>query len=403
MIQYIITIIIKKPIQKALINVNNKTAELLSKLNEVFSSIKIIQLFKNENFYYEQTNKLQKEERKAGFKASVFDEIQTPITSVLTSVSIIVILFTILFQIKNGDMTLQGGALFLIMGRLMVNPIVRLSVIFTWLVSFGASYYKINYYKSVKPNILDGPLEKKSFDKEIEFKNAQFSYDKSKKIIFGDLNIKRYEKIALVGQSGSGKSTFADVLLRLHDLTEGQILIDGENIKNYKIKDYRSLFGFIPQDPILFHDSILENIRCGRNYITDEKIFEAARIANVDKFVQQKPSKYHTIIGDRGAALSGGEKQRISIARAIVNEPEILLLDEATSSLDVKNELELLNELEIIFKDKTVIIITHKYKFLTKVDKIILFESGKINAIGGHQELLLKSKLYKELFEFNSI
>ena len=134
-----------------------------------------------------------------------------------------------------------------------------------------------------------------------------------------------------------------------------------------------------------------------------KKIFEAARIANVDKFVQQKPSKYHTIIGDRGAALSGGEKQRISIARAIVNEPEILLLDEATSSLDVKNELELLNELEIIFKDKTVIIITHKYKFLTKVDKIILFESGKINAIGGHQELLLKSKLYKELFEFNSI
>ena len=117
-------------------------------------------------------------------------------------------------------MTLQGGALFLIMGRLIVNPIVRLSVIFTWLVSFGASYYKINHYQSIKPNILDGTFEKKSFDKEIEFKNAKFAYDKSKEITLGDLSIKRFEKIALVGQSGSGKSTFADILLRLHDLVE---------------------------------------------------------------------------------------------------------------------------------------------------------------------------------------
>ena len=403
MTQYIITIIIKKPIQDALINVNNKTAKLLSKLNEIFSSIKIIQLLKNENFFYEQANKLQKEERKAGFKASIFDEIQTPITTVLTSISIIVILFTILFQIKNGEMTLQGGALFLIMGRLIVNPIVRLSVIFTWLVSFGASYYKINHYQSIKPNILDGTFEKKSFDKEIEFKNAKFAYDKSKEITLGDLSIKRFEKIALVGQSGSGKSTFADILLRLHDLVEGNILIDGEDIKKYKIKDYRSLFGFIPQDPILFHDSILENIRCGRKHISDDKILKAAKIANVDKFVQQKPNKYNTIIGDRGAALSGGERQRISIARAIVSEPEILLLDEATSSLDIKNETELLNELEIIFKNKTVIIISHKYTFLSKVDKIILFENGKINKIGTHQELLSKSNLYKELIKLHSI
>ena len=397
-IQYIIMLFLKKPIKDSLINVNNKTAELLSILGEVFSAIRITKVFNMRSFQFNKLNYLQKEERKFGFRAAIIDELQTPISSILTSASIVIILFAILHQIQQNNITFQGGVMFVIIGRLIINPVIRLSTIFTWIVSLGASYYKINLYQNVKKKITDGKISNCSFKKHLFLKKCSFEFNKSTKIKYGSFKINKNEKIAIVGPSGSGKSTLIDLILRLYDPLKGEILIDGKNIKNFKLDKYRSLFGLIPQDPFLYNDTIYQNIVCGRKEIPKSKVIEAAKLANADKFIMSKKNKYNTLVGDRGIKLSGGEKQRISIARALVSDPEILVFDEATSSLDSKSEKEVQDAIDQVLTNKTAIIIAHRFSTIKKADKIILLTDHKVASIGNHKKLIKNSKIYRELY-----
>ncbi|MEI8124024.1 MAG: ABC transporter ATP-binding protein, partial [bacterium] len=236
---------------------------------------------------------------------------------------------------------------------------------------------------------------------EIEFNNVSFTFNETKNVLDNiRCKILRGEKIALVGASGAGKTTFIRLILRLYNLTNGQILIDGQNISQVTQESLRQSISLVPQDPVLFHRTLMENIRYGRREATDEEVREAARLAYCDEFIDTLPDKYETFVGERGIKLSGGERQRVAIARAILKKAPVLILDEATSSLDSHSEALIQNALDNLMKNCTTIIIAHRLSTIRKMDRIIVMENGKIIEDGTHDELSNKdSGVYKDLWE----
>jgi ATP-binding cassette subfamily B protein len=239
---------------------------------------------------------------------------------------------------------------------------------------------------------------------EIEFKNVTFNFNETRTVL-DKINclIKPGEKIALVGPSGAGKTTFVRLILRLYNLTSGEIFIDGQNISNATQGSLRDSISLVPQDPILFHRTLRENIRYGRPESTDEEVNNASKLAHCDDFIDTLPNKYETLVGERGIKLSGGERQRIAIARAILKNAPILILDEATSSLDSHSENLIQKALNNLMKGRTTIAIAHRLSTIRKMDRIIVMEDGKIIEEGTHEELSNKnSGLYKDLWELQA-
>lgn len=239
---------------------------------------------------------------------------------------------------------------------------------------------------------------------EIIFDKVGFSYHADRKI-FTDfsLRINSQEKVALVGPSGAGKSTVVKLLLRMHDVTSGQVTIDGQDISQVTQESLWKAVSLVPQDPILFHRSLLENIRYGRPEATDQEVVAAAKLAHCDEFINQFPEKYQTFVGERGVKLSGGERQRVAIARAILRNAPILILDEATSSLDSESEHLIQDALAKLMENKTVIVIAHRLSTIMKMDRIVVVEKGGILEQGTHQDLLNKeTSLYKDLWKLQA-
>lgn len=238
------------------------------------------------------------------------------------------------------------------------------------------------------------------FKKKIQIKNLNFSYSKNSKNILSNINltIKKGEKVALVGSSGSGKTTLTSLLLRFYNYNNGDITIDDKSYNEINTKSVRNLIGLVTQEPILFNDTIKNNITYGSENIKDKQIEEAAQIAKIDNFISSLDLKYETIIGERGSLLSGGQKQRLSIARAIIKNPPILVFDEATSSLDSQSEKKVQEAIDNLVKDRTVIMIAHRLTTVKNVDKIVVLEEGSIKEIGSHEELLNKNGYYSKLY-----
>ena len=238
------------------------------------------------------------------------------------------------------------------------------------------------------------------FKKKIQIKNLNFSYSKNSKNILSNINltIKKGEKVALVGSSGSGKTTLTSLLLRFYNYDNGDITIDDKSYNEINTKSVRNLIGLVTQEPILFNDTIKNNIIYGSENIKDKQIEEAAQIAKIDNFISSLDLKYETIIGERGSLLSGGQKQRLSIARAIIKNPPILVFDEATSSLDSQSEKKVQEAIDNLVKDRTVIMIAHRLTTVKNVDKIVVLEEGSIKEIGSHEELLNKNGYYSKLY-----
>ncbi len=239
---------------------------------------------------------------------------------------------------------------------------------------------------------------------EVSFEDVGFSFNKERAVLFGlNLKIRYGEKVALIGPSGAGKSTFVKLLLRLYDVSAGKILIDGQDIREVTQESLRRNVSLVPQDPILFHRTLLENIRYGKRDATDAEALEAARLAHCDEFALSLPAKYETYVGERGIKLSGGERQRVAIARAILKNAPILVLDEATSSLDSHSESLIQDALDKLMKGKTVIVIAHRLSTIHKMDRIIVLEKGKIIEEGSHDELLTNdSSLYTKLWNLQA-
>ena len=240
-----------------------------------------------------------------------------------------------------------------------------------------------------------------NFNKEISFNNVSFKYNQEQVLENISFKIKKGETVAIVGHSGAGKSTIADLLIRFYDVVEGSINIDNINVKKINLSQLRNLMGVVTQDSILFNDTVINNIAFGVE-IENSQVLESAKMANADEFIENLDEKYETFIGDAGNKLSGGEKQRLSIARAIYKNPEILILDEATSSLDTKSEKAVQEALNRLMKNRTSLVIAHRLSTIQNADKIIVLDNGKIAEMGSHKELVAKNSFYKKFIEMQS-
>jgi ATP-binding cassette subfamily B protein len=237
---------------------------------------------------------------------------------------------------------------------------------------------------------------------EIIFDKVNFYYGKKKLFENKDVHIRGGEKIGLVGKSGAGKSTFVNLILRLYQVDSGQILIDGMNISQASLESLRKQIALIPQDPVLFHRTLRENIRYGRPNATDEELYEAAKLAHCDEFIRKMPSGYDTLVGERGTKLSGGERQRIAIARAILANTPILILDEATSALDSVTEQLIQESLNWLMENRTTIAIAHRLSTLSCMDRILVFDQGRIVEDGSHRDLLAEETLYAKMWQMQA-
>jgi subfamily B ATP-binding cassette protein MsbA len=250
---------------------------------------------------------------------------------------------------------------------------------------------------------INHPIQFTEFKNKIEFKNVSFSYDEFSTLKNINLTIQKGSTVAIVGSSGAGKSTFADLIPRFQDVGEGELLIDDINIKNYNLYSLRKHMGIVTQEPILFNDTIANNIALGTENATMEQIIEAAKIANAHDFILQKEEGYATNIGDRGNKLSGGEKQRITIARAILRNPPILILDEATSSLDTESERLVQDAINHMMQNRTSIVIAHRLSTIKHADEIIVLDKGEIIERGTHQQLIELEGTYKRLVTMQEV
>lgn len=250
-----------------------------------------------------------------------------------------------------------------------------------------------------EPSIKDGTKHLNVIDKDISFNDVSFGYVDNLVLKNINLRLDKGKKIAFVGGSGSGKSTALDLITRFYDPKSGLITIDGLDIKEVHLKDYRSLFGIVSQENILFNDTIYNNIIYGMTDIADDRVIEAAKIANAYNFIMKLPDQFDTTIGDRGVTLSGGERQRVAIARALVRNPEILIFDEATSALDAESEKVVQEAIESSLKDKTAVIVAHRLSTIVHCDTIYMFDNGQVVESGTHSELIAKNGMYKNLYE----
>ncbi|MGI9547484.1 MAG: ABC transporter ATP-binding protein, partial [Flavobacteriaceae bacterium] len=252
---------------------------------------------------------------------------------------------------------------------------------------------------SEKPDALD----KQDFTTEITLENVSFKYEEEYVLKNFNLSVPKGTTVALVGQSGSGKSTIANLVTRFYDVDKGVVRIDGTDIKDLTKKSLRNLIGLVTQDSILFNDSVKNNIALGKNEATEDEIIEAAKIANAHEFITELPKGYDTNIGDGGNKLSGGQKQRLSIARAVLKNPPVMVLDEATSALDTESEKLVQDALENMMQNRTSIVIAHRLSTIQNADTIVVLQKGKIVETGSHKDLLAAEGVYRNLVEMQSL
>ena len=255
----------------------------------------------------------------------------------------------------------------------------------------------------VTVNDIASPIQLNEFKDSITFENVGFSYQDDSILHNINLTVKKGKLVALVGSSGAGKSTLADLVPRFHDVSEGQLLIDGINIKNYSLHSLRKQISIVTQEPILFNDTIAANIALGKPEATEDEIIAAAKIANAYDFIIKKEGGFNSIIGDRGSKLSGGERQRLTIARAVLKNPPILILDEATSALDTESEKLVQDAINNMMQNRTSIVIAHRLSTIRHADEIIVMQKGRIVERGNHETLLAQNGYYQKLIEMQEV
>ena len=325
----------------------------------------------------------------------------TPVMEFLSMTGVAVVLWFGGKDVIDGVWTLGDFTAFILAITQMYQPIKNFAQLNSTIQKAVAGSERVFEILDEKNSIYDLPNAKvlDSFSKDIVYKNVNFSYEKGKQILRGiNIDIKKGQTVAFVGSSGSGKSTIANLVLRFYDVDNGEILVDGINIKDLKLSSLRDKIGVVSQDVFLFNDTIKYNISYGKMDATDEEIETVAKAANAHKFISKMPKGYNTLIGERGMKLSGGEKQRIAIARAMLKNPPILVLDEATSALDSESEKLVQEAIETLMKNRTVILIAHRLSTVINADKIVVIDKGCVAEVGKHQELLDKGGIYSKLY-----
>ena len=309
--------------------------------------------------------------------------------------------------VLSGGIDLEASAFigYLALFYNIINPAKTLSTSFSNMQKGSAAINRIEEVLLTPNTVDDNEHGKKliSFEKSIELRNVSFGYNDVTILENINLTVEKGKTIALVGSSGAGKSTLADLVPRFHDVTSGELLIDGVNIKDYSLQSVREQISIVTQEPILFNDTIANNIKVGKNNADEKEVEAAAKIANALNFIVKKEDGYNANIGDRGTKLSGGERQRLTIARAVIKNPPILILDEATSSLDTESERLVQDAINNMMQNRTSIVIAHRLSTIRHADEIIVLQKGKIVERGNHDELLLKQGYYYRLVQMQEV
>ena len=380
---------------------------ILSHTEETISGIRVIQSFAAEKYSTDRFKKINKEFSRSSKKMFSRRELTMPLSEVLGIMVVVIIIMYGGYLLLNNKSTLTGSSFitYLALYSQIIQPLKNISQasgnVQRGIAAGEKIFVLLDEPIKVDQNI--NGIEKKSFEKSIELKNVSFRYTTNDVLSNINLTITKGKSIALVGESGSGKSTLADLILRFYDPTEGEILIDGINVKDIKLTNLRGLISFVSQEAVLFNDTVFNNIAFGEENASLEEVKKAALIANADSFIQETDEGYNSSVGDRGMKLSGGQRQRLTIARAIFKDAPILILDEATSALDTESERLVQDAIDKMMHTRTSIIIAHRLSTIKHADEIIVLQKGLIVEKGNHEELIRKQGYYYRLVQMQDV
>ena len=392
-----------KRIGKVVTEAQEKSGYLTTYLVELFKNHKLIKIFQKENFEQQRANNNLNQLKEKNKKFQVVFVRMSPIMETLTGVMIAILIFYSGKLIASEDLEINNFFSFLAAMMLAYQPVRSLSTL-TMIHNQGLSAAsRILPIIDQQNNIKNSPNAKtiETDKSEISFKNVNFYYEKEEDITLNSINLefKGGKMTSLVGHSGSGKSTILNLIPRIYDAQSGDITIDNQSIYKITLDSLRKEISFVSQETTLFDDTIKNNIKYAKENASDEEIYEVVKLSSCEEFINKLPNKYDTLIGENGVRLSGGEKQRLSIARAMLKNSSIILLDEATSSLDSETEKKIQDALQILTRNKTTIVIAHRLSTILNSNNIYVIDKGKIVSNGKHSELLNKSEIYKSFYE----
>jgi ATP-binding cassette subfamily B protein len=368
---------------------------------EIFSGIRVIKAYSLEENQQINVEKLSEESRAKSMKLAKINSIFGPLMMALIGVSnLVVIYFGGMMYIDGTISSIGIIAEFILYVNLLTWPVASLGWVSSMIQEAEASQKRINEFLKIEPEIQNRNPNSTPISGTLAFENVGFRYEDTDIVALKNVSfsLDNGQTLAIIGKTGSGKSTIISLISRLYDVNQGKITIDGADIRDLNLFDLRNSIGVVPQDAFLFSDSIKNNIKFGNEKATDEEVFDAAKKAVVHDNIINFNLKYETVLGERGITLSGGQKQRVSIARAIIKDPKILLLDDSLSAVDTETEEQILNNLLEFCKDKTTIIVTHRVSSAKNADKIIILEDGQIIQQGSHNQLLNQDGYYQELY-----
>ena len=392
-----------KRVSKVTTEAQEKSGFLTTYLVELFKNHKLIKIFQKEKYEKERADQYLSQLKEKNQKIQTVFVRMSPIMETLTGIMIAILIFYSGILISRGELDINNFFSFLAAMMLAYQPVRSLSTLNMVLSQGVSAASRILPIIDQENQIKDTP-DAKSIEiknSEIEFNNLNFSYeqDEGKTLESINLQFKGGKMTSLVGHSGSGKSTIMNLIPRFYDCQSGDITIDGQSVYETTIKSLRNEISMVSQETTLFDDTIKNNIKYAKQDATDEEVFEVAKLSFCEEFIKNLPHQYDTLIGENGVRLSGGEKQRLSIARAMMKKSSIILLDEATSSLDTETESKIQEALKTLTKDKTTIVIAHRLSTILNSNIIYVIDAGKVIASGKHEELINKSELYKSFYE----
>jgi ATP-binding cassette subfamily B protein len=398
---------VSNKINKKSTKVQEQLSNITTQAQEAFSGIRVLKAYGREEYSINEFEKQSIEYKKRTMGLVKTESLFQPFMILLIGISSILTIYIGGMESIAGKISYGSIAMFVVFINRLTWPIASLGWVTSLIQRAASSQTRINEFLNTEPEIKSTTKETEILRGDLEFKNVSFIYSDSgikalKNISF---NVKKGESLAIIGRTGSGKSTIANLICRLFDVTNGEVTLNGKNIKNYNLTSLRNQIGYAPQEVFLFSDTIAHNIAFSIDKVkqTDEKIEQAAKNAAIYSNIISFPDKFDTFVGERGITLSGGQNQRISIARAILKEPQLLIFDDCLSAVDTETEEEILTNLKQIMLGKTSIIISHRISSVKNADKILVLDNGEIIEYGTHNQLMEKQSTYFELFKMQQL